>query len=273
MTVTTRAKSEVAERIEGHAPVNGLQMHYAINGRGKPAVYIHAAWSHGGVHAALTGNRRWIAPDLQGHGRTPDIDRPLSFEQSADDIAALLKHLGVVEADLLGESFGGVIALYIALRHPDLVRRVVAYGAPWNSEGYPEHLLGQFIALSAGDDAVRFQRDNYRAVAPDPARWPVLFEKVHKNRWNGFSREELQSIRAPVLLASGDRDWLRLEHLLEMFRLIPNAQLAVIPDAGHFLLYSEPERLLPVVAAFLDGSDTREPLATPSTGYQPGATR
>ena len=273
MTASARAMNEPPARTRGHAPVNGFEMHYEISGQGNPAVYIHAAWGHGSVHPVLTANRRWIAPDLQGHGRTPDIDRPLSFEQSADDVAALLRHLEIEQADIFGESFGGVIAMCLALRHPDLVRRLVAYGASWNREGYPEHLLGQFIALSAEDDAVRFQRDHFRKVAPDPARWPILFDKVHKIAWNGFSRSELQSIEAPVLIAIGDRDWLRLEHVLELFRLIPNAQLAVIPDAGHFLLYTEPGRLLPVVEAFLDAPATRLPLATPKSGYQPGITR
>ena len=97
--------------------------------------------------------------------------------------------------------------------------------------------------------------------------------RIHKIAWNGFSRGELQSIEVPVLIAIGDRDWLRLEHVLELFRLIPNAQLAVIPDAGHFLLYTEPGRLLPVVEAFLDAPATRLPLATPKSGYQPGITR
>src|SRR5262249_56155391 len=106
------------QRRAGYAPVNGLEMYYEISGEGKPAVYIHPIVSHCGLIPGLTGNRQWIAMDLQGHGRTADIDRPMTCEQHADDIAALLKHLEVEEADFFGDSFGGPIAALMPVPPP-----------------------------------------------------------------------------------------------------------------------------------------------------------
>jgi pimeloyl-ACP methyl ester carboxylesterase len=110
-------------------------------------------------------------------------------------------------------------------------------------------------------------------VAPDPDYWPKLWNKVSGIQWNGFSNEELASIKAPVLIALGDHDFVRLEHAVETFKVIPNAELAVIPDAGHFALFSEEERVIPVVEHFLGKPEKRVPIATGGTGYHRGETR
>jgi pimeloyl-ACP methyl ester carboxylesterase len=257
-----------AEKKTGYASVNGLKMYYEISGTGKPAVYIHPAWSHAGAVPGLTRNRQWIAVDLQGHGRTADVDRPMTFEQNADDIAALLKHLEIEQADFFGDSFGGTLAVVMAVRHPRQVRRVASYGGTFAP-------LKGGSPLTADSDAIKRQRENYQKVAPHPEQWPTLFAKVLDMgmKWKGFSREELQAIQAPVLIASGDHDFIPVEQYAEWSRLIPNAQLAIIPDASHFVLISEPERLLPTIAAFLDAPANRLPLGTPRTGYYPGVTR
>ena len=118
-----------------------------------------------------------------------------------------------------------------------------------------------------------FQRESYKRVAPDPDYWPRIWEKVASFVWGGFSTEELASITAPVLIALGDRDFVRLEHAVETLPLIPNAELAVIPDAGHFALMSEQERVIPVVKHFLEKPEKRNPVATAGMGYHPGETR
>jgi pimeloyl-ACP methyl ester carboxylesterase len=259
-----------AEKKTGYAPVNGLRMYYEISGEGKPAVYIHQAWSHAGAISGLTNNRQWIAVDLQGHGRTADIDRPLTIEQHADDIAALLKYLQTEQADFFGDSLGGTIAVTMAVRHPELVRRVVSYVG-----SFVPPPRGVALGLTADSDAVRRQRENYKKVAPDPDHWPTLFAKSLQCAadWKGFSQEELKAIKAPVLIATGDHDFLPVERYAEWSRMIPSAQLAVIPDASHFVLMSEPEKLLPTVAAFLDAPISKVPYGTPKTGYYPGVTR
>jgi pimeloyl-ACP methyl ester carboxylesterase len=259
-----------AEKKTGYAPVNGLKMYYEITGEGKPAVYIHPMVSHCGLIPWVTGNRQWIAMDLQGHGRTADIDRPMTCEQHADDIAALLKHLEIEEADFFGDSFGGTIAVMMAVRHPQLVRRVVSHGgsiAPYS---------GTAADRSAGDsDLVKWQREEHQKVAPAPEQWPRLFDKISNSlfAWKGLSPGQLKAINASVLIVCGDHDLIPVESCAEWSRMIPNAQLAVIPDSSHFVLFSEPEKLLPTVAAFLDAPTPKVPLGTAKTGYYPGVTR
>jgi pimeloyl-ACP methyl ester carboxylesterase len=254
----------------GYAPVNGLKMYYEITGEGKPAVYIHPIVSHCGLIQGLTGNRQWIAMDLQGHGRTADIDRPMTCEQHADDIAALLKHLKIRESDFFGDSFGGTVAVMMAVRHPHLVRRVVAHGG--SLAPYPGTAKDRPPPES---DFVKWQREEYQKVAPDPKQWPTLFDRATMSliAWKGFSPDELKAIKAPVLIVCGDHDLIPVERCAEWSRMIPSAQLAVIPDASHFMLFSEPEKLLPTVAAFLDAPAPKVPLGTAKTGYYPGVTR
>jgi pimeloyl-ACP methyl ester carboxylesterase len=259
-----------AEKKTGYAPVNGLKMYYEISGEGKPAVYIHPNVSHCGLIPGLTKNRQWISMDLQGHGRTADIDRPMTCEQHADDIAALLKHLKIQEADFFGDSFGGTIAVMMAVRHPKLVRRVVSYGG--SLAPFPKDIAA---VITADSDPVKWQREKFKKVAPDPDHWPTLFAKVSKcgEDWKGFSSEELKAIKAPVLIAAGDHDLIPVERCAEWSRMIPAAQLAIIPDASHFVLMSEPEKLLPTVSAFLDAPISKVECATFKTGYYPGVTR
>jgi len=253
----------------GSAPVNGLEMYYEIAGEGQPAVYIHPMVGHCGLVSGLTKNRQWIAMDLQGHGRTADIDRPMTCEQHADDIAALLRYLKIEKADFFGDSFGGTIAVMMAVRHPQLVRRVVSHGGS----------LGPFPSTagrpSPDSDFVKWQREEYRKVAPDPKQWPSLFNKVGESAvaWKGFTPDQLKAIRVPVLIACGDHDLIPVERFAEWSRMIPGAELAVIPDSSHFALFSEPEKLLPTVAAFLDAAAPRLPLGNWETGYYPGITR
>jgi pimeloyl-ACP methyl ester carboxylesterase len=259
-----------AKKKTGYAAVNGLKMYYEISGEGKSAVYIHPVVGHCGLIPGLTWNRQWIAMDLQGHGRTADIDRPMTCEQHADDIAALLKHLKIEEADFFGDSFGGTIAVMMAVRHPKLVRRVVSHGGSFAP--YPGTAADR---IPPDSDIVKWQREEYQKVAPDPKQWPTLFDKISKSlfAWKGFSPGQLTAIKAPVLIACGDHDLIPVERCAEWSRMIPNAQLAVIPDTSHFVLFSEPEKLLPTVAAFLDAPTPKVPLGTAKTGYYPGVTR
>jgi pimeloyl-ACP methyl ester carboxylesterase len=258
-----------AKKKTGYAPVNGLKMYYEIGGEGKPAVCIHPVVSHCGLIPALTKNRQWIAMDLQGHGRTADIDRPMTCEQHADDIAALLKHLKIEEADFFGDSFGGTIAVMMAVRHPKLVRRVVSHGG--SLAPYPGTAADR---LPHDADFVKWPREEYQKVAPDPKQWPTLYDKATRSlfAWKGFSPDQLKAIKAPVLIMCGDHDLIPVERCAEWSRMIPNAQLAVIPDSSHFALFSEPEKLLPSVAAFLDAPTPKEPIGT-HNGYYPGVTR
>jgi pimeloyl-ACP methyl ester carboxylesterase len=262
----------------GYAPVNGLNMYYQIEGTGDPLVYLPPVFELAGLKSfpALVRSHSVITVDFQGHGRTSDIpERPITLEQNAKDVVGLLKYLGIPKADFFGESYGGVLATMLALRYPELVGRVATYGATF---GPPQialnlEMLRTSVAPTPDSRGIQFQRENYKKVASDPEYWPKFWGKVCGIQWGGFSNKELASIKALVLIAVGDHDFVRLDHALETFKLIPNAELAVIPDAGHFALFSEQNRVIPVVENFLEKPLTNIPIATAETGYHPGETR
>jgi pimeloyl-ACP methyl ester carboxylesterase len=238
-----------------YAAVNGLKMYYEIHGTGKPLVLLHGAFGTATVYPALAKNRQLIAVELQGHGHTADIDRPLTFEQMADDVAALLKHLKINQADFFGYSMGGNVALAFAIRHPNLVGRLAVNGSNYGKieDAYEPAAFKQFQSLPA-DFAPAMLKGRYDKVAPDPTQWPALVARVKKMglEFTGFPRADMKSIKVPVLITLGDRDVVHPEHALEMFRLIPNAQLAVLPGADHFALWTSPDKVLAPIAAFLD---------------------
>src|SRR5215469_4172388 len=262
----------------GYAPVNGLKMYYETEGTGDPLVFIPPAFGFAGQESfpELVQNHSVITVDLQGNGRTADIpERPISIEQYAEDVVGLLKYLKIPKADFLGESYGGDTAAVIAVRYPELVSRIVTYSATFAP---PPNTLNPETThhdqpLTAETRDVQFQRDSYKKVAPDPNYWPKIYDKVSSIQWKGFSREELASMKAPFLIIQGDHDFVRLEHSVETVKLIPHAELAVIPNASHFALSSEQERVIPLIKHFLEKSEKQIPLATANVGYHPGHTR
>jgi len=262
----------------GYAPVNGLKMYYEIEGTGDPLVFIPPVFGFAGLKSfpELAQNHSVITVDLQGNGRTADIpERPISIEQYAEDVVGLLKFLEISKADFLGESYGGDTAAVIALRYPELVRRVVTYSAtfaPPPNTLNPETTHYDHPPTSETRD-VQFQRESYRRVAPDPNYWPKIYDKVFGIQWKGFSKEELASIKAPILIIQGDHDFVRLEHSVETVKLIPHAELAVIPSASHFALSSEQQRVVPIIKQFLEKPARQLPLVTANVGYHPGETR
>jgi pimeloyl-ACP methyl ester carboxylesterase len=246
----------VPNKVEAnYAEVNGLKMYYEVHGTGEPLVLLHGAFGRANVYPVLAKNKQQIAVELQGHGHTADVDRPLTPEQMADDVAALLKHLKIGRADIFGYSMGGIVALGLAIRHPEVVGRVVICGSHFASaeEAYEPGSFKQFKSLPA-DFAPPLLKGPYDKVAPDPKQWPVPVAKVKKMglEWKGFTREQMKSIKAPVLITLGDRDGVKPEHAVEMFRLIPHAKLAVFPGGDHFLLWTSPSTMLAPVAAFLE---------------------
>src|SRR5215468_9392475 len=246
-----------------YAEVNGLKMYYEIHGSGQPLLLLHGAFGFvegwATVLPALTKTHQVIAVELQGHGHTNDLDRPLTYEQMAEDTAALLNQLKIKNADFFGYSMGGTVALAVAICHPELVRKLTIYGscAGRMKDTYDPETYKQFLSLST-DFAPPVLKEPYDRMAPDPKRWPVLVTKI-KNMgrdFNGYSAAELKAIKAQTLIMMGDRDAVRPEHAVEMYRLIPNAQLAIFPGGDHFLLFSNPEKLLSTLLPFLNASST-----------------
>jgi pimeloyl-ACP methyl ester carboxylesterase len=200
------------------------------------------------------------------HGHTADVGRPLTYEQMAEDTAALLHALGIQSADFVGYSMGGAVALQVAMWHPRLVRRLVyAGGACFDSAGlYPE-ALDAMTKTPAGhlDGSVWHQA--YVNVAPHPGAWPALVAKVNEldRTFAGWPAEEVQRVRAPTMLIIGDSDMVHPEHTVQMFRLLgggvpgdlaglPTSQLAVLPGTSHVGLLDRSEWLSPMIATFLD---------------------
>jgi pimeloyl-ACP methyl ester carboxylesterase len=272
------SQSASTKKVHGYAPVNGLEMYYEIEGSGDPLVYIPPMFGFAGLKSfpALTRRHAVITVDLQGNGRTADIpDRPLSIRQYAKDVVALLSHLGIQKADFLGESYGASTAVMIAIDHPGLVRRVAAYGGTY---GPPEvahnmEMLRYDQPPTPDSRGFGYLKQKYEEVAPDPSYWPRIWAKAVALEWDGFSNEQLASIKVPVLIVVGDHDFVRVEHAADTFKRIPGAELAVIPDAGHFALYSEQERVIPLIEYFLEKPEHRPPVATAEMGYRPGETR
>jgi pimeloyl-ACP methyl ester carboxylesterase len=250
----------------GYVLVNGLNMYYEIQGIGRPLVLIHGGvctidTCFGKVRPPLAKNWKTVAVELQGHGHTADVDRPLSFEQMAEDTAALLRQLKIENADLIGYSVGGGVALRIAMRYPDLVRKLVVIGTGYNNDGLVPGLLENFKTMKPEDIPLEF-REAYARTAPDPKQWPTLVAKVVKLglEFKGWRPEEIQSIKAPVLVMIGDADIVRPEHTVQMFRMLPHAQLAVLPGTDHFAPMTRPDWIAPMIEAFLNAPMPKAPL-------------
>jgi len=249
-----------------YASVGDLKMYYQIHGTGRPLVLLHGAFMSATVYPALAENSQVIAVDLQGHGRTADIDRPFTFEQMAEDVAALLKQLKIEQTDVFGYSLGGKVGLALAIRHPELVRRLAIYGATCKSfeESLPPDLLEVFKQVTPETFAPKELKAPYETLSPAP-NWIGLATKILESMksFKGFSPEQMKAIKAEVFLSAGDHQDVNLEHLVEMHKLIPKSQLAVFPNTDHVVMMTNPDKLLVQVKEFLDnGFETETKQAT-----------
>lgn len=263
--------------------VNGLSLYYDEHGAGEPLILLHGGLNcgetFGPVLDELARHRRVIVPDLQAHGRTADIDRPMRWETLADDVAALARHLGLESADVMGISLGGGVSWRLAIQYPDLVRRLVILAAAGKRTGwYPEVIAG-FDAMGAPLAEMMKQSQiyqTYERIAPRPQDWPRLLDKVgdllrQDYDWTG----EIAGIRAPVMLGFADADSIRPEHIIECYALLGGGQrdahwdgslrsasrLAVLPGYAHTNVQMAPE-LAPMVENFLSA----DPLVPPALG-------
>jgi pimeloyl-ACP methyl ester carboxylesterase len=249
----------------GYAEVNGLRMYYEVHGGGgHPLVLVHGGGStiqtsFGAVLPGLARTRQVIAVETQGHGHTADIDRPLSFAQDADDVAALLRELGIGSADVFGYSNGANVAMEMGIRHPALVRRLVVASTVIRNDGLQPGILESFFQPASPESMPPELRAAYLAAAPRPQDLPALVDKLMA-RMRGFADMEadaVRSIRAPTLVLTGDADVGRPEHAVEMFRLLPNAQLAILPGTDHVQMVQRADALLALIPPFLDAPDPR----------------
>jgi pimeloyl-ACP methyl ester carboxylesterase len=235
----THLKMNAQQKESGHyAMVNGLKMYYEIHGSGMPLVLIHGGGStiqstFGTILPELAKTHQVIAVELQAHGRTADIDRPFSFEQDADDVAMLLKQLHIPKADIMGFSNGGTTSLQIAIRHPELVNKLVLASATYKRNGLPPGFF-EGMKLASLDNMPPQLKAAFLAVNSDPKGLQAMFNR-DANRMIEFKDipdEDIHAIQAPALVINADKDVVLVEHALALSRTLPHAQLTVLPG-GH----------------------------------------
>ena len=222
----------------GYSEVNGIKMYYEIYGEGTPLVLIHGGGStiqtsFGRIVPLFAKNRKVIGVELQAHGRTSDRATPISFEQDADDVAVLLKNLNIEKADVLGFSNGANTTMQLAIRHPEKVNKIIVASGFYKRDGmFPG--FWDFMKKGTIADMPATLKQEFFKVTPDSAKLQNLFEKCSKRmlEFQDWDDELLRSIKAPTLIVTGDKDVATPEHSVEMYRLIPNSQLMVIPG-GH----------------------------------------
>ena len=255
----------------GYASVNGLEMYYEMHGTGEPLVLLHGAMSatdtsFGKLIPSLAESRQVISIEQQAHGRTADIDRPLTIEQMAEDTAAALRQIGIENADFFGYSMGAGIALQIAVNHPELVRKLVVASVTYNTDGFHPGLIEGMQYLEPEMLVGSPWHEEYLRSAPNPEDFATMVAKIKEMNLHhipSLSAEQVEQIKAPTLLIIGDSDIIQPEHAVEMFRLLgggvsgdsvglPNSQLAILPGTSHVTVVDRADLLLPIITPFLD---------------------
>ncbi|HMJ67331.1 MAG TPA: alpha/beta hydrolase [Cyclobacteriaceae bacterium] len=253
----------------GYAPVNGLKMYYEMYGSGKPLVLIHGGgstiqsnWDK--VIPLLAPARQVIAVEMQAHGRTEDIDRNFTFEQDADDIAALLNYLNLTKADIFGFSNGGQIALQVAIRHPKVVSKIVVASIGYTREGFHPQFW-DVMSRATFDTMPPLLKDAFLKVNPDPEKLLKMFHRdaIRMNAFTSWEDDAIKSITSPAFIITGDNDVVTTEHAVQMQRFIAGSRLAIFPG-GHGEYLGElttgnndtklHETFIAMVNSFLDGT-------------------
>ena len=254
-----------AQGIGAYADVNGLHLYYETHGTGRPLILIHGGLGSGEmfgptIPALVAAGYQVIAPDLQGHGRTADIDRPIDVRLMADDIAALIRHLGLEQVDVVGYSLGGGVALFLASKHPELVRKVVIVSANARRDAMPSEMLAQQGQMNAA--AAEFMKDTpmwelYQRVAPRPEDFGRLLDKIGASMAQDFDFSDVVAgLEVPTLIVAADADMAPPSHDVEMFKLLDGGlrdggwmgegrpkgghALAILPGLTHYNLGASP---------------------------------
>jgi pimeloyl-ACP methyl ester carboxylesterase len=272
--VATETTTE-AKATGQYADVNGINLYYEVHGSGRPLILLHGGLGSGEMFGpilpALTADHQAIVVDLQGHGRTADIDRPIRTDLMADDIAALIRHLGLEKPDVFGYSLGGGVAFQLAVRHPELVRKLVVVSANTRRDAIYAEMLGQQGQVNAS--AAEFMKDTpmyqlYQRVAPRPEDFPRLLDKIGASMAQDFDfSEEVRGLQVPTLFAAADADMAPPSHYVEVFGLLDGGKrdggwmgegrpkgghaLAIIPGRTHYDVIDSPV-LASAALAFID---------------------
>ncbi|HJQ09761.1 MAG TPA: alpha/beta hydrolase [Gemmatimonadaceae bacterium] len=255
----------------GHrVPVNGMSMYYEVSGQGDPLIVLHGAYMNipamGAIIPALAKNHRVYALEAQGHGRTTDIDRPITYPNLADDVAAFMDAVGLKKADVFGYSMGAGTGLQLAIRHPDKVNKLIAASVAYDYEG----LQPEFKAMIPQMKVEMFLQmpfaEQYRKLSPTPDSFPALVRKVIAAQREPLAwGEDVKRVKTPVLIIAGDADGYTLEHIVSLFRLLgggsmgdlgkplPASRLAILPATSHTAVITQVDALMMYIEPFLKG--------------------
>jgi pimeloyl-ACP methyl ester carboxylesterase len=269
-------KANTTETARGqYADVNGLKLYYEIRGAGRPLILLHGGLGSGEMFGPvvplLAASHQVVLPDLQGHGRTADIDRPIDIRLMADDIAALIDDLKLDKPDLVGYSLGGGVALQVAFKYPTKIRRLVAISANIRRDAIPPEMLAQQGQVNASAAPALKQTPIYQSyvrVAPRPEDFPRLLDKMGESMAKDFDfSEEVRGLKMPTLIVAADADMAPPSHYVETFKLLDGGlrdggwmgegrpkgghALAILPGLTHYNIGSSP-LLAAVTLAFLD---------------------
>ncbi len=267
MTTTALAQSEPAgDRVE----INGMQMSYEVSGDGDPLVVLHGAYmnipSMGGIVGKLAETHKVYALEFQGHGRTTDIDRPITYPNLADDVAAFMEAVGLEKADVFGYSMGSAAGLQLAIRHPEKVGKLVGASVSYDISGI-QPAMAEFIPQMAPEMFVGTpMEDEWKKLAADPDGFRALVEKLIALEHEPMAWEaEVKALQSPVLIIAGDADVTTLEHSVAMFRLLgggvmgdmgaplSTSRLAVLPATSHTAVINQVDLLHGFIEPFLKG--------------------
>ena len=259
-----------AQSTTGYAPVNGLKMYYEVHGSGDPVVLLHGAfmtitnnWT--GWIGELSKTRKVIAVEMQGHGRTADIKRDFSYAHLADDVAALLDFLKVKQADVIGYSMGGGVAMQLAIRHPAKVRKVVSISAVFRHDGWVKEALDAFPKMTPEMLKGSPIESDYKKLSPTPDKFGEFVRRAISMDLKpyDFGADKLGATKSPMFFIHGDADGVRLAHISEMFRLKgreifgdmqprSESRLAILPNTTHLTLMEKGKTIIPMINDFLD---------------------
>jgi pimeloyl-ACP methyl ester carboxylesterase len=260
-----------AQAVGKRVTVNGMRMYYEVSGEGDPVVVLHGAYmnipSMGAIIPELAKTRRVYAIEFQGHGRTTDIDRRITYQNLADDVATFMDSVGLANADIFGYSMGGQAALQLAIRHPEKVKKLIAASVAYDLRGwqpvYTAAIPTMTVEMITG---LPFAAD-YRKLAANPNGFPELVRKLIALEKEPMAWEEdIKKIKAPVLVISGDADVMTLEHSVALFHLVgggvmgdmgkplSTSRLAILPATSHTAVIGQTGLLMALIEPFLKGT-------------------
>jgi pimeloyl-ACP methyl ester carboxylesterase len=271
MSLLLAAATVVESQAAGHrVKVNGMQMYYEVSGAGEPLIVLHGAYMNiptmGAIIPKLAQTHKVYALELQGHGRTNDIDRPITYPNLADDVSAFMDAIGLAKADVFGYSMGSIAGLQLAIRHPAKVNKLVFASGSYDVKGFqpefaamiPQMTVDMFVGMPLAAD--------YRKLAPNPNGFPELVRKLIALEKEPMAWEaEVKALKTPVLIITGDADVVTLEHSVSLFRLLGGgvagdmgkplaaSRLAVLPATAHTAVITQPDLLHAFIEPFLQG--------------------